>query len=156
MNTFIYRKTLCLKKTCAFKSRKASRIRQSITESQKDSKKQYPDLCCSFSSLCWSVVCWRWRTASCRPLILAFFSFSTMTKREYSSLSSISLSRTCRCNLVRKTHRHQCRCKNIHANKILYKLYIKFFYACTHVHSYRQIHVLKAEELFVCLPSESN
>lgn len=48
------------------------------------------DLCTPSSSLGWSSEFRSLLTASCRPLILAFFSFSTMTKREYSSLSNAS------------------------------------------------------------------
>lgn len=101
---------------------------------KKKSFNQSADLCLLSSSLCWSVVCWSWRMASCRPRIFAFFSFSTMTKREYSFLSNTSLSRTCCSSLVRKTHRHQCTCKNIREETHICKLH-----TCAHAHTESQI-----------------
>ena len=75
-------------------------------------RNQSADLCVPSPSACWSSVGWRWRRASCRPLILAFFSFSTMTKREYIFPSNISLSSTCCPSLVRTIHKWIC--KNIY------------------------------------------
>lgn len=64
------------------------------------SKQSQTDLCLSSLSLRFSSVRWRCCSSSCRPLILAFFSFITGTKREYSFLSNSSLSWTCCSNLT--------------------------------------------------------